>query len=195
MIARNDRKCLCTTQISICEYTEYNGRDLGHFMPWGVIVTVLCRLRAQCHSTCIVHPYYFTPFKDQICFLFILKFSSMSDSSLHPSSPIPTPLCFGFHCLWYNITSTSTFMDNSQFKQFYWCRNPPTCRKSLTNYITKCCIKYTSPCSGFELTTPAVVIGTDCTCSCKSNYNMITTTTARNIFFFIGLSIFLLCCT
>jgi hypothetical protein len=109
--------------------------------------------------------------------------------------PLPTPLCFGFHCLWYNITSTNTFMDSSQFKQFYWCRNPPTFRKSLTNYITKCCIEYTSPCAGFELTTPAVVIVTDCTGSCKSNYNVITTTTARNIDIFIGISIFLLCCT
>jgi hypothetical protein len=111
-----------------------------------MIVTGLCRLTAECHSTCIVHPYYFTPFKDQICFLFILKFSFMSDSSLHSSSPpSPTPLCFGYHCLWYNITSTNTFMDSSQFKQFYLCRNPPTCRKSLTNYITKCCIEYISP--------------------------------------------------
>jgi hypothetical protein len=113
-----------------------------------MIVTGLCRLTSECHSACIVHPYYFTPFKDQICFLFILKFSSMSDSSLHRS---------------------------------YWCRNPPTCRKSLTNYITTCCIEYTSPCGGFELTTPVMVIGTDCTGSCKSNYHMITTTTARNI--------------
>ena len=24
-------------------------------------------------------------------------------------------------------------------------RKPPTCRKSLTNFITKCCIEYTSP--------------------------------------------------
>jgi hypothetical protein len=31
-------------------------------------------------------------------------------------------------------------------------RKPPTCRKSLTNVITKCCIEFTSP----------VVMGTDC---------------------------------
>jgi hypothetical protein len=37
-------------------------------------------------------------------------------------------------------------------------------------------IEYTSPWTGFELTT-LVVIGTDCTGSCKSNYNKITTTT------------------
>ena len=97
--------------------------------------------------------------------------------------PLPTTLCFGFHCLWYNITSTNTFRDSSQFKQFYWRRNPPTCRKSLTHYITKCCIEYTSPCAGFEFTT-SVVIGTDCTGSCKSNYHTITTTMAPAIHIF-----------
>jgi hypothetical protein len=44
------------------------------------------------------------------------------------------------------------------------------CRKSLTNFITKCCIEYTSPWTGFELTT-LVVIGTDWTGSYKSNYD------------------------
>jgi hypothetical protein len=64
--------------------------------------------------------------------------------------------------------------------QFYWWgklkntrRKPPTCRKSLTNS----CIEYTSPWTGFELTT-LVVIGTECTCSCKFNYQAITITTA-----------------
>ena len=56
-------------------------------------------------------------------------------------------------------------------------RNPPTCRKLLTNFTTKCCIEYTSPWTGFELTT-LVVIGTDCIGSCKSNYHTITATTA-----------------
>jgi hypothetical protein len=32
-------------------------------------------------------------------------------------------------------------------------RKPPTCHKSLTNFITYCCIEYISPCTGFELTT------------------------------------------
>jgi len=32
-------------------------------------------------------------------------------------------------------------------------RKPKTYRKSLTNFITKCCIDYTSPWAGFELTT------------------------------------------
>jgi len=41
-------------------------------------------------------------------------------------------------------------------------RKPLTYRKSLTNLITYCCIKYTSPRAGFEFIT-LVVIGTDCT--------------------------------
>ena len=47
---------------------------------------------------------------------------------------------------------------------------PPTCRKSLTTFITYCCIEYTSLHTGFELTT-LVVMGTDYTGSCKSNYH------------------------
>jgi hypothetical protein len=39
-------------------------------------------------------------------------------------------------------------------------RKPQTCRKSLRNFITYCCIKYTSSWTGFKLTT-LVVIGTD----------------------------------
>jgi hypothetical protein len=53
-------------------------------------------------------------------------------------------------------------------------KNPPTCRKSLTNFITYCCVKDISPWTGFELTT----FGTNCTGSCKSNYYTVTTTMA-----------------
>jgi len=59
-------------------------------------------------------------------------------------------------------------------------RKPPTCRKSLTNFITYCCIKYTLPWTGLGLTT-LVVIGTECTGSCKFNYHTITTTAPENI--------------
>ena len=52
-------------------------------------------------------------------------------------------------------------------------RKPLTCRMSLTNFITKCCIVHTSPWKRFILTT-LVVIGTDWTGSCKSNYHTIT---------------------
>ena len=50
--------------------------------------------------------------------------------------------------------------------------NQSTQRKPLT-----CCIEYTSPWTGFELTI-SVVIGTDWTGSCKSNYYTTTATTA-----------------
>ena len=56
-------------------------------------------------------------------------------------------------------------------------RNQSTRRKPPTNFITQCCIEYTSPWTGIELTT-LLVIGTDCKDSCKSNYNTLTTTTA-----------------
>ena len=66
---------------------------------------------------------------------------------------------------------------------FYWWRKPKypekttTCRKSLTNYFTYCCIECTSPWERFEFTT-LVVIGTDYAGSCKSNYHVIATTMA-----------------
>ena len=47
-------------------------------------------------------------------------------------------------------------------------RKLPTCRKSLTNLITQCCIEYTSPWAGFYLPT-LVVIGTDCISSFQPN--------------------------
>jgi len=35
---------------------------------------------------------------------------------------------------------------------------PPTCRKLSTNFITQCCIEYTLPWAGFELTTLVVMV-------------------------------------
>ena len=55
-------------------------------------------------------------------------------------------------------------------------RKPLTCRKSLTNFITWCCMEYPSPSTWFELTT----LGTDCTDICKSNDQMIMTMMAHN---------------
>ena len=67
-------------------------------------------------------------------------------------------------------------------------RKPLICRKSLTNFITYCCIEYTSPWTGFELAT-LVVMGTDCigTCSCKSNYHTIKTITPFLIMWYLSL--------
>jgi hypothetical protein len=55
-------------------------------------------------------------------------------------------------------------------------RTPPTCRESQQT-LSHNVVSSTPPRTGFELTT-LVVPGTDCTCSCKSNYHTITTTTA-----------------
>jgi len=71
--------------------------------------------------------------------------------------------------------------------QFYWWRKPecrrkpPNCRKSLTNFITWCCIEYTSPETGFKLTT-LLVICSDCTGSCKFKCHTFTTTAAQHLF-------------
>ena len=70
----------------------------------------------------------------------------------------------------------STIFQLCRRVQFYWWRKPPTCCMSLTNFITYCCIKYTSPWTGFDLST-LVMIGIDCTRSCKSSYLAIMTTT------------------
>jgi hypothetical protein len=55
-------------------------------------------------------------------------------------------------------------------------------RPAASDFITYCCNEYTSPWTGLELTT-LVVIGTDCTGSCKSNYNTIMTMTAPPNFY------------
>jgi hypothetical protein len=48
---------------------------------------------------------------------------------------------------------------------------------SLTNFIPYCYIEYISLLTKSKLTT-LVVVETDCTCSCKSNYHSIKTTRA-----------------
>jgi hypothetical protein len=58
---------------------------------------------------------------------------------------------------------------------FYWWRKPDDPEKTTDKLYH--IMLYTSPWSRFEHTT-SVVIGTDCTRSCKSNYHTITTTTA-----------------
>ena len=55
--------------------------------------------------------------------------------------------------------------------QLYWWRKP------VPGENHQCCIEYTSPCTGFKLTTQTVVvIGTDSIGSYKSNYYKTMTT-------------------
>ena len=74
---------------------------------------------------------------------------------------------------WFGFTPLSTIFTYIMAVSFIDGGNrstrgkPPTCRKSLTNFITKCCNEYPSPCVGFEHT----MLGTDCIDSCKSNYD------------------------
>jgi len=85
---------------------------------------------------------------------------------------------FGLVGLWC-LTPLSTYIMAVSFigrEKWSTRRKQPTCCKSLTNFITQCCIEYTSPWARFELKT-LLVIGTDYTGSCKTNYHTITTTT------------------
>jgi hypothetical protein len=77
--------------------------------------------------------------------------------------------------LWW-LTPLSTIFQLCRGVKLHWWRKleypkkPPTCCKSLKNYIAYICIEYISPLSELELTT-LVVIRTDCIGSCKSNYH------------------------
>jgi hypothetical protein len=70
-------------------------------------------------------------------------------------------------------------------------RKSPTCHKSLTNFVTYCCIEYTSPWTEFELTT-SVVIDTDCIGRRKSNYHTFTTTTAHFLYWYFPSKFFII---
>ena len=82
--------------------------------------------------------------------------------------------------LWYYQTFLSIIFQLYRVVQLYFLGKleywgkPSTSHKLLAQFIIDSCIEYTWPWAGFERIVLEVIC-TDCTCSWKSTYHMITT--------------------
>ena len=99
-----------------------------------------------------------------------------SKEKLHGSKIDKNDTCLA----WFMVFSTIFQLYHGD--QFYWWRKPLTCHKSLTNFFHIMLYRVHLAWAGFKLTI-LVMISTDCTGNCKSNYHMIraTTDTCHNV--------------
>ena len=95
-------------------------------------------------------------------FLWIDGSSSINKTDVHNKTDV---WCMMFNPTFNNISAISWWSVLLVEKT--------TERQQVTNKLDRTCIEHTSPWTALERTT-LVVICTDCTRSCKSNYHMIT---------------------